>query len=197
MRFQLIENTKVPCKKDKLIIPASLQHRAVSWYHHYLQHPGHSRLEETMRSVMYWEGMRRTIRSYTKSCKSCQVNKRHSQKYGHVPPKLVITTPWRVLCVDLIGPYTLNGKDGSSIPYTLNGKDGSSIDFMCLTMIDPATSWFEIVELPKLQKETSGSKVTNKNTKEADITFDKSSAQISNLVYKSWFSRYLRCHYLI
>jgi hypothetical protein len=99
------------------------------------------------------------------------VNKRHSQKYGHVPPKLVITTPWEPLCVDLIGPYTLNS------------KDGSSIDFMCLTMINPATSWFEMVELPKLQRETSGSKVTNNNTKEADITFDKSSAQISNWIF--------------
>jgi len=35
-------------------------------------------------------------------------------------------------------------------------------------MFDPATSWFEIVDLPKLQRETSGSKVTTKNTKEAD-----------------------------
>ncbi len=61
---------------------------------------------------------------------------------------------------------------------------------MCLTMIDPATSWFEIAELPKLQRETSGSKVTNQNTKEADMTIDKSSAQISKLVYKTWFSRY-------
>ncbi len=100
-------------------------------------------------------------------------------------PKLVITTPWKVLCVDLIGPYTCNG------------KDGSSIDFMCLTMIDPATSWFKIVELPTLQRETSGSKVTNKNTKEADMMIDKSSAQISNLVYKTWFSRYPRCRYSI
>ncbi len=150
MSFQLIEDTKVLCKEDKMVIPASLQHRSVSWYHHYLQHPGHSRLKETMRSV-------RTIQSYTKSYRSCQANKRHSQKYGHVPPKLVITTPWNALCIDLIGPYTLNG------------KDGSSIDFMCLTMIDPATSWFEIVELPKLQREISGGKVTNKNTKEADL----------------------------
>ncbi len=63
-----------------------------------------------------------------KTCRSCQVNKRHSQKYGHLPPKLAITTPWKALCVDLIGPYTLKG------------KDGSSIDFMCLTMVDPATS---------------------------------------------------------
>ena len=31
------------------------------------------------------------------------------------------------------------------------GKDGTQIDFMCVTMIDPATSWFEIVELPVSQ----------------------------------------------
>jgi hypothetical protein len=51
--LHLIEDTKVQCKNEKKIIPTSLRHRAVSWYHHYLQHPGHSRLEETMRSVMY------------------------------------------------------------------------------------------------------------------------------------------------
>ena len=42
----------------------ALQHRAVSWYHHYLQHPGHTRLEETLRAAMYWKGMRNTIRKY-------------------------------------------------------------------------------------------------------------------------------------
>ena len=46
--FQIIEEIRVLCKDEKLIIPHSLQHRAVSWYHHYLQHPGYSRLEETM-----------------------------------------------------------------------------------------------------------------------------------------------------
>ena len=104
MCLQLIEDTKVLCKNGKLVIPASLRHRAVAWYHHYLQHPGHSRLKETMRSVMYWKGMRTTIQRYIKSCRSCQVNKRHSLRYGHVPPKLVITTPWKALCVDLVGP---------------------------------------------------------------------------------------------
>jgi hypothetical protein len=42
------------------------------------------------------------------------------------------------LCVDLIGPYTLKG------------KDDSSIDFMALTMINPASSWLEVVELPTI-----------------------------------------------
>jgi hypothetical protein len=126
----------VLCKNVKLIIPAPLRHRAVACYHHYLQHPGHSRLEETIRSVMYWKSVCTTIQRYVKSCRSCHVNKKHSLKYGHVPPKLVIMTPWRALCVDLVGPYTLKG------------EDGLILDFMCLTMIDPTTSLFEIVELP-------------------------------------------------
>jgi hypothetical protein len=122
---------------------------------------------------MYWKGMHTTILRYIESCRSCQVNKRHSLKYGHVPPKLVITSPWRALCVELVGPYTLKG------------KGGSSIDFMCLTMIDPATSWFEIVELPTFRvtvpKAGKGKKATCLDyTKEAEI-FDKTSAQISNL----------------
>ncbi len=68
---------------------------------------------------------------------------------------------------------------------------------MCLTMIDPTTSWLEIVEIPTAQEMTVppagiGKKVTfAKNTKVANY-FDKSLAQISNLVYKTWFSRYPR-----
>jgi hypothetical protein len=57
----LIKDTKVLWKNGKIMIPTSLRHRAVSWYHHYLQHPGHLCLEETMRSMMYWKGMRTTI----------------------------------------------------------------------------------------------------------------------------------------
>ena len=41
----LVENTEVLCKDGKTVIPKVLQHRAVSWYHHYLQHPGQAHLE--------------------------------------------------------------------------------------------------------------------------------------------------------
>jgi hypothetical protein len=68
--FHLVKDTKVLCKNEKLLITTSLRHRAVSWYHHYLHHPGHLRLEEMMRSVMYWKGMRTTIRRYVKTCQS-------------------------------------------------------------------------------------------------------------------------------
>ncbi len=67
-------------------------------------------------------------------------------------------------------------------------------------MIKPTTSWFKVMELPTVAQETtvppagSDNKVTfAKNTKVAETTFDKSSAQISNLVYKTWYSRYPHC----
>jgi hypothetical protein len=140
LEIKLIENMTCVCKDGWLVIPKPLQVHAVKWYHPYLKHPGHTRLEETMNTAIYWKGMRTTIRSLTKSCKSCQVNMRRSRKYGHLSPKTVYTTPWKRLCVDLIGPYTLKG------------KDNSQIDFMALTMIDPASSWFEIAELPVVEQ---------------------------------------------
>ncbi len=133
LEIKLIENFTCICKDGQLVLPKPLQVRAVKWYHHYLQHPGgHTRLKETMNAAMYWKGMRTTIRSLTKSCRSCQINKRQNLKYGHLPPKTVITNPWEYLCVNLIGPYTLKS------------KDNLQINFMALIMINPASSWFEI-----------------------------------------------------
>ena len=63
------------------------------------------------------------------------MNKCRNHKYGKLPAKFSITTPWEALCVDLVGPYTLKG------------KDNTVIDLMFITMIDPVTSWFEIAEL--------------------------------------------------
>jgi hypothetical protein len=184
LELLLIENESCICHKGRLVIPKPLQSRAVMWYRHYLQHPGHTRLKETMKSAIYWKGMRNTIRSKTKSCKICQVNKKRTQKYGHLPPKIVISTPWEALCVDLVGPYTLKG------------KDSSSIDFMALTMIDPASSWFEVVDLPTITRVMTKKFNSKERTIEEEI-FDKSSDRISRLVNKIWLCRYPRCRYLI
>jgi hypothetical protein len=138
--IKLIENTTCVCKDGWLVIPKPLQVCAVKWYHHYLQHPGHTRFEEAMNTAMYWKGMHTTFRSLTKSCRSCQINKRRSQKYGQLPLKTVHTIPWECLCVDLIGSYTLKS------------KDNLQIDLMTLTMIDPASSWFENAELPVVEQ---------------------------------------------
>ena len=72
---------------------------------------------------------------------------------------MVITTSWEALYVDLIGPYTLKG------------KDGTEIDFMCLTMIDPASSWFKVVELPVVEYVTTGKSACDES-KDKDAYFD-------------------------
>jgi hypothetical protein len=70
-------------------------------------------------------------------------------------PELI---PWHTLCIDLIGPY----------PFGDEKKDPKNfIKLHCITMIDPAMGWFEIVEVP---------------TKRADY--------IANLLEFNWLSRY-------
>ncbi len=128
--------------------------------------------------------MRSTIRSITKSWRSCQVNKTQKLKYRHLPSKIVITIPWRALCVDLIGPCTLKG------------KDGTNIDFMVLTMIDPTTSWFKVVELPLICRLKTIT-VDGKESSAVEENFDTTSEHIDWLVNKTRLSRYPRCRYII
>jgi hypothetical protein len=119
-----------------------------------------------MKATMYWKGMRTSIRSLTKSCRACQVNKKWKLKYGHLPPKTIITVPRRALCVQLISPYTLEG------------KDSTIIDFLALTMIDPATSWFKVVELPLVRRLKTVT-VNGKESSIAEEIFDKTSEHIT------------------
>ena len=57
------------------------------------------------------------------------------------------------------------------------------IDFMALTMIDPASSWFEIVELP-LVKRLWTINVNGKELLQSEETFNKSLDRVAKLVSK-------------
>ncbi len=111
--------------------------------------------------------------------KSLSVFMARSYKYGKLPPKTTLTIPWVALCVNLMGPYSLKG------------KESTAINFMCAKMIDLATSWFEIMKLlvtgmtqcdiPPVGKK--GQKGMNKHdTKSKETDFDKSSATVGSLV---------------
>ena len=160
----VIEDTTVLVyRKVRLVIPTSeMQNRVIQWYHHYLQHPGKTRLEETIGAVMYWKNMREHIARYTKYCPRCQISKKQKRKYGHLPPKIATIVPWTQVCVDLVGPYTVKA------------LDGTIMDFMCLTMIDPATGWFEIVELPNTEVQ-----YVRKGEEVVEVIIDKSSMCIA------------------
>jgi len=162
-------------KEKRLVIPTTrMQNKVLQWYHHYLMHPGETRMIETLTAVMYWKNMRLHITKHVKFCDRCQRGKKHKLRYGLIPPKIATIHPWKQVSVDLIGPYTVRA------------KDRTKLDFMCLTMIDPATSWFEIAELPHSEVQYT------EEGKEIKAVIDKTSTCIARLFNKHWLARYPR-----
>ena len=92
---KIIEDTEVLVYKGtRLVIPTEKQQsRVIEWYHYCLQHPGHTRLEETIKPVMWWPDMRHHIRAHVKQCDRCQLAKRKRHRYGHLPLRKVKNIP--------------------------------------------------------------------------------------------------------
>ena len=126
----------------------------VEWYHHFLCQPGETRMELTLRQHYNWRGLRTSVQRTCKACKFCKERKKRVSKLGKLPVKTAEATPWHTLCIDLIGPYKM-------------GKTEKEISLHCLTMIDPATGWFEIERIPN---------------KQAD--------EVSNILEFQWLTRY-------
>jgi hypothetical protein len=166
--------------RPRMVIPEALQAKVIAWYHHYLQHPGRDKLENTLSATMYWYGMHDQIRKFTKTCSRCQLGKKRKMKYSELPPKQAVVIPWHTVCVDLIGPYTVTG------------EDGTCLEFMCMTMIDPATGWFEVVELPTVEVYRQSKKKDGTVVFVEEEILDRTSASISRLFNKTWLSRYPR-----
>jgi hypothetical protein len=95
------------CHNDKIVIPTILQRHVAEWYHTTLCHPGETRTEQTLHQYLWWPKLRDEVHDICTKCHVCQKTKCTSKKYGHLPPKEAESTPWDVLCVDLIGPYTI------------------------------------------------------------------------------------------
>ena len=118
-------------------MPKDLRHRVLTWYHHFLCHPGATRLEMTLSRTMVWPGMSQDCKRFVRVCDTCQRTKKGSKKYGHLPAKKAEDKPWDILCVDLIGPYTV----------TIDKKRNIDLTLHAMTFIDPTTGWFEITEI--------------------------------------------------
>mgnify|MGYP000620621369 CR=1 FL=1 len=141
---------------DKIVVPKNLETIVVQWYHNQLCHPGETRTEQTIRQHFTWKGLRESVHQICSKCPTCQKTKLSTKKYGHLPPKEAEVQPWEKLCVDLIGPYTIKTNE--------NGKKAT---LWCITMIDPATGWFEIKQIK-----------------------NEEAIEIANIVETTWLTRY-------
>ena len=99
---------------------------------------------------MLLDGLVTQAELFAKICKTCQQFKKRKTIYGHLPPKNIAELkPWDIVHVDLIGPYSktiIQQQPGNTVI-----RNNASLT--CMTMIDPATGWFEIVEIPTFDLE--------------------------------------------
>jgi hypothetical protein len=139
------------------VLPKKLQARVIQWYHNYKGHPGINRTKETIGQHLWWPSkMRNQITNSVTVCSTCQLNKRKASKtFGDLLEKEAEAIPWDKMCIALIGPYTICRKGQKNL--------------ICkyVTIIDPATSWFEIYQYDGKQAIT-----------------------VANIAKEEWFSRY-------
>jgi hypothetical protein len=80
---------------------------------------------------MTWPGLTKDVQLHCKKCKLCQIHKKNRKQYGKLPAKLAEATPWEIVCLDLVGPWSVKTPSGVK-------------KVRAITAIDPATGWFEI-----------------------------------------------------
>jgi hypothetical protein len=83
------------------------------------------------------------------------------KKYGLLSPKIAEYDPSVMFCVDLVVPFTIR-------------TPAKTHSLLALTMIDPASGWFEIVE------------ATN-----------KSATSIQDLFHNTWLAHYPRPQFIV
>ena len=132
-------------KNDKICFPKHSQHKSAEWCHLTLMHPGEQRLEFTIAQHHTWIGLRAECTHACNRCENCAVSKKRDTKCGMLPPEPTPEIiPWHTLCIDLIGPYKFSNPE----------KPKTCIELHCVTMADPATWFFETVEIGEKTTDT-------------------------------------------
>lgn len=142
--------------RERVLVPKETRQPLLEWYHTMLVHPGETRLFNTLHQHYTWPEMHSDIKKYLKTCDACQRGKRGMRGVGKVPLKDVEREPWKDIAVDLAGPWKAH-------------VDKKEVLFHTLTIIDPFTSWVEIIPV-----------------------MNKKSEHIRDLVEQEWLRRYPR-----
>ena len=75
---------KLVTRENKIVLPTSMQRKAVEWYHQILCHPGETRTELTMPQHFCWKGMQCTT-----LCKMCAKGAPHVRQIRHCGRNMV------------------------------------------------------------------------------------------------------------
>ena len=132
-----VNNTVLYCDTSKPgykrpFVPLPLRFRIFAQYHN-PTHPGVKRTQALLSTRYVWPGLKKDVGEWTHYCLICQRSK--ITKHTSAPISPFFSTPTRLdyIHIDLIGPLPIS-----------NGNQ------YCLTMIDRATRWPEVVPIPDM-----------------------------------------------
>ena len=116
---------------------------------------------------------------YVKTCTKCRRFKNRKSLYGQLPPKVIAALkPWNLVHIDLIGPYPKSIRQQHT-GGTIIKKD---VRLTYMTMIDPATGWFDIFKVPCFD--------LNEVARGNSEYIEKFPARVSQLLNQTWLCRY-------
>ena len=118
----------------KICIPDEHLDETIKWYHQVLNHPGITRLYQTIYMNFYNRNLRTRTELIVKTCDACQRTKLPGKGHGELPPREPRMNPWQEIAVDLIGPWTIKVND-------------RKIPFRALTIIDTVTNLAELIRI--------------------------------------------------
>ena len=106
---------------------------------------GQKRLEITVCQHFTWLDLTPNVKITIDKYHLFKIHKLVLGKYGHLAPKNIDHEYlWHTLCIDLIGPHTV--EDAIGIDYSL----------LAITMTDSSTGWFEVAEIKNKSAEYTG-----------------------------------------
>ena len=90
----------------KIVVPTPLRDRILQLGHDKSGHFGHKKTRNHILAHFTWPGVGREIQLHCKRCRQCMAFNSHRR--DHQPQQVVpvITTPWKKLAMDVVGPLT-------------------------------------------------------------------------------------------
>ena len=103
------EEDKMAYMEGRIYVPNNKDIKEEILKEHYdpadVEHPGQHRMQELIKRIYWWPGLKEDVKKYVQGCVKCQQNKvQHQKRAGKLHLLEILEEPWQDISIDMIGP---------------------------------------------------------------------------------------------